>query len=909
MLDKTYQPGSIEGPTYRVWEEAQAFSSGRPDRAGARPYAIVIPPPNVTGSLHMGHALNNTLQDVLVRFERMRGRDVLWQPGTDHAGIATQMVVERQLMERQEHRRALGREEFVKRIWQWKAESGGLILNQLKRLGASCDWRRERFTMDEGLSRAVRKVFVDLYRAGLIYKDKRLVNWDPKLLTAISDLEVEQIEVRGHLWHLRYPLEGRDFNPDDPSTYIVVATTRPETMLGDTAVAVHPDDERYKPLVAAKAHVILPLVGRRIPIVADEYSDPEKGSGAVKITPAHDFNDFEVGRRHGLAQISVLNPEAGLQLKDNEDFTRGVAPNEQLTLTIQELHGQDRFTARKRIVERLEASGLIEKIEPYVYTVPHGDRSNVVIEPFLTDQWYVDAKTLAKPAIDAVKRGRTVFVPKNWENTYFHWMENIQPWCISRQLWWGHQIPAWYGPDGRVFVAEDEAQAGALATAHYGKAVTLTRDEDVLDTWFSSALWPFSTLGWPDETKELARYYPTDVLVTGFDIIFFWVARMMMMGLHFMEEVPFREVYIHALVRDEKGQKMSKSKGNVVDPLELIDSYGADALRFTLAAQAAQGRDIKLATSRVEGYRNFATKLWNAARFAEMNQAVPVAGFDPASAKVTLNRWIAGEAERTAAQVTEALEAFRFNDAASSIYHFIWHVFCDWYLELSKPILAGNDAAAAETRAMTAHVLDQALKLLHPFMPFVTEELWTKLAPQEGRDTLLILAPWPKHRGLENAEADAEIGWLIRLISEVRSVRSEMNVPAGAKVPLVISGAGEETKSRIARHEETIKRLARLDSIALGKPPQGAVQIVLDEATLALPLAGVIDFGAESKRLQREIDKVGSEIKQLDAKLANEKFVSRAPEHVVEEQRERKADAEATAARLEQALKRLETAL
>ncbi len=907
MLDKTYQPGSIEGPTYRVWEEAGAFAAGRPDRLSARPYAIVIPPPNVTGSLHMGHALNNTLQDVLVRFERMRGRDVLWQPGTDHAGIATQMVVERQLMERQEHRRALGREEFVKRVWQWKAESGGLILNQLKRLGASCDWRRERFTMDEGLSRAVRKVFVDLYRAGLIYKDKRLVNWDPKLLTAISDLEVEQVEVKGHLWHLRYPIEGREFNPDDPSTYIVVATTRPETMLGDTAVAVHPDDERYKPLVGKK--VVLPLVGRRIPIVADEYSDPEKGSGAVKITPAHDFNDFEVGKRHGLAQINILSPEAELFLKDNADFARGVEPNAQLTRTIQELHGQDRFAARKKIVERLETSGLIEKIEPYLYTVPHGDRSNVVIEPFLTDQWYVDAKTLAKPAIDAVKRGRTIFVPKNWENTYFHWMENIQPWCISRQLWWGHQIPAWYGPDARVFVAEEEQQAAALAKDHYGKTVALTRDEDVLDTWFSSALWPFSTLGWPDETKELARYYPTDVLVTGFDIIFFWVARMMIMGLHFMEEVPFREVYIHALVRDEKGQKMSKSKGNVVDPLELIDSYGADALRFTLAAQAAQGRDIKLATSRVEGYRNFATKLWNAARFAEMNEAAPVKDFDPAAAKVTLNRWIAGEAERTAAQVTEALEAFRFNDAASSIYHFIWHVFCDWYLELSKPILAGNDEGAAETRAMTAHVLDQALKLLHPFMPFVTEELWTKLAPKEGRDTLLILAPWPKHRGLENAEADAEIGWLIRLISEIRSVRSEMNVPAGAKVPLVVSGASEETKARIARHEETLLRLARLDGVSFGKPPQGAVQIVLDESTLALPLAGVIDVGAESKRLQREIDKVGTEIKQLDAKLANEKFVSRAPEHVVEEQRERKAEAQATAARLEQALKRLETAL
>ncbi len=638
MLEKTYQPASIEGPIYRAWEDAGAFAPGR---AGAKPFAIVIPPPNVTGSLHMGHALNNTLQDVLVRFERMRGRDVLWQPGTDHAGIATQMVVERQLMERQEQgRRALGREKFIERVWQWKEESGNTIVGQLKRLGASCDWSRLRFTMDEGLSRAVRKVFVELYRSGLIYKDKRLVNWDPELLTAISDLEVEQAETKGHLWHLRYPIEGT-------SEFIVVATTRPETMLGDTAIAVHPDDERYKHLVGK--HVILPLVGRRIPIVADEYSDPEKGSGAVKITPAHDFNDFEVGRRHALPMINILDQEAKLALEGNADFVHGVDPNPELALTLQELHGVFRFAGRKMIVDRLEGLGLIEKIEAYTHAVPRGDRSGAVIEPFLTDQWYVDAKTLAVPAIDAVKRGRTVFVPKNWETTYFHWMENIQPWCISRQLWWGHQIPAWYGPDGKIFVGEEEVDATAAAEAHYGKAVDLRRDEDVLDTWFSSALWPFSTLGWPDKTPELARYYPTDVLITGFDIIFFWVARMMMMGMHVMEEVPFRDVYIHALVRDEKGQKMSKSKGNVIDPLVLIDDYGADALRFTLAAMAAQGRDIKLATSRVEGYRNFATKLWNAARFSQMNECAPQPGFDPAQAKLTVNRWIAGESERALA--------------------------------------------------------------------------------------------------------------------------------------------------------------------------------------------------------------------------------------------------------------------
>jgi valyl-tRNA synthetase len=925
MIGKTYQPSAVEGRIYARWEEAGAFRCGRPERRDARPYCIVIPPPNVTGSLHMGHALNNTLQDVLARFERMRGRDVLWQPGTDHAGIATQMVVERQLMERQEPpRRTLGREKFLERVWAWKAEAGGTITQQLKRLGASCDWSRERFTMDEGLSRAVRKVFVELYRAGLIYKDKRLVNWDPKLLTAISDLEVQQVEVRGHLWHIRYPLEGAAFDANDPSTFITVATTRPETMLGDVAVAVHPDDERYRHLVGKRA--ILPLVGRRIPIIADEYSDPEKGTGAVKITPAHDFNDFEVGHRHDLPLVDVLDAEAHLKLAGNEAFLRDVPPSTELDQTLA-CHGLDRFVVRKDIVRRLEAAGLLAKTEPHTHTVPHGDRSAVVLEPFLTDQWYVDAKTLAAPAIAAVRAGRTVFVPRNWEATYFNWMENIQPWCISRQLWWGHQIPAWYGPDGKVFVAESEAEALSEAIAHYlangtlsneaaadmrrHEGKLLTRDEDVLDTWFSSALWPFSTLGWPDETPELKRYYPTDVLVTGFDIIFFWVARMMMMGLNFMQEVPFHTVYIHALVRDERGAKMSKSKGNVIDPLELIDEYGADALRFTLAAMAAQGRDIKLSTQRVEGYRNFATKLWNACRFAEMNQCVTVAGFDPKAAKGTLNRWIAHETGKAAREITEAIEAYKFNDAAGTAYRFVWNIFCDWYLELAKPVLQGADGPAKdETRAMTAWVRDDILKLLHPFTPFVTEELW-QVTAQAGsvRDGLLALAPWPKLAGLEDLEAEAEIGWVVDVVTAIRSVRAEMNITPAAEIPLVLVAASAATQARASRWAETMRRLARLSDISLAqRPPQGAVQLIVRGEVAALPLKGVVDFAAEKARLDKEMARVKSDIARIDAKLGNADFIARAPEDVVEGEREKREEAEARRLKLDEALARLKGA-
>jgi len=902
-IDKTYQPSDVEGRIYRTWEEAGAFRAGRPERAAAAPYSIVIPPPNVTGSLHMGHALNNTLQDILCRFERMRGRDVLWQPGTDHAGIATQMVVERQLMERQEPgRREMGREKFLKRVWEWKAESGGTIVNQLKRLGASCDWSRERFTMDEGLSRAVLKVFVELHRAGLIYKDKRLVNWDPKLLTAISDLEVIQVETKGHLWYLRYPLEGRTFKAEDPSTYIVVATTRPETMLGDTAVAVNPEDDRYKALIGTNA--ILPLVGRKIPIVGDEISDPEKGSGAVKITPAHDFGDFEVGRRHNLPQINIFSVEAKLQLKDNADFVAGVLKSADLDATLA-MHGADRFAARKAIVARLEEMGLVEKIEPNTHVVPHGDRSNVVIEPYLTDQWYVNAKELAKPAIAAVRNGKTKFIPKNWEKTYFDWMENIQPWCISRQLWWGHQIPAWYGPDGKVFVALTEAEAQAEADKHYGKKTTLTRDEDVLDTWFSSALWPFSTLGWPNNTDALKRYYPTSTLVTGFDIIFFWVARMMMMGLHFMKEIPFHDVYIHALVRDASGAKMSKSKGNVIDPLALIDEYGADALRFTLAAMAAMGRDIKLSTQRVEGYRNFATKLWNAARFAEMNGCATVATFDPKSAKETLNRWIAHETAKAVAEVTEAIEAYRFNDAAAAVYRFVWNIYCDWYLELAKPLLTGPDGASkSETQAMVAWARDEILKLLHPFMPFVTEELW---AVTGKHDALLAFDKWPSLQGLADDKAEAEIGWVIDLVTAIRSVRAEMNITTA--IPVVLAGASAESKARAERWAEFIKRLARVSDISsAATAPKGSVQLVVRGEVAALPLKGVIDLAAERARLAKEMQKADADIARVDAKLNNPNFMARAPEEVVEEEQEKREEALARKTKIAEALDRLKDA-
>ncbi|MDB5734873.1 MAG: valS [Alphaproteobacteria bacterium] len=872
MLDKTFNPADVEKRIAAQWEESGAFKAG--NRPEAEPFSIVIPPPNVTGRLHIGHALNNTLQDILARFERMRGKDVLWQPGTDHAGIATQLIVERQLAEKQMTRLGLGREKFLEEVWKWKAESGGAIVEQQHRLGASADWSRERFTMDEGLSKAVTKVFVELYKQGLIYKDKRLVNWDPRLQTAVSDLEVESIEVKGHLWYIKYPIEDSD-------QFITVATTRPETMLGDTAVAVHPDDERYKSLVGKQA--VLPLTGRLIPIIADEYSDPEKGTGAVKITPGHDFNDFEVGKRHKLPLINLINRDGTL----NDDVP---AP----------YRGLSREAARRKIVADLEAMELVEKIEPITHAVPHDEKTKtVVLEPYLTEQWYLNVEPLAAKAIAAVETGETKFVPDNWANVYFSWLKNIRPWCISRQLWWGHQIPVWYGPEGEIFVAETEAEAQAQAG---GKAIT--RDADVLDTWFSSALWPFSTMGWPEDTIELKRFYPTSVLVTGFDIIFFWVARMMMMGIHFLGEVPFKTVVIHNRVLDEAGAKMSKTKGNVVDPITLIDEFGADALRFTLALAAGQSRDMRIGPTRVETNRNFATKLWNTSRFCEMNGCVTVPGFDPASVTQTVNQWIVAETARAIADVTASIEALRFNDAAGNAYHFVYDIFCDWYIEITKPIIQGTDEGVkAETRATTAWARDQILKLLHPFMPFITEELWAATAP---RDTMLVVAAWPTLK-LDAQAASAEMNWVIDLIKGVRSVRAEMNVPAGAKIPLLLTGADATAAERLARNKDVVLTLARLTSADIADAiPKGSAQFVLGDAVAALPLGDVIDFAKERARLEKDLKKAQDEIARFDAKLGNEQFVFKAPEEVLTEQREKRAEAQALSVRLSEAIARLQ---
>ena len=936
-LPKTFDPASIEARWYAHWEEEGQF---RPSRPEAEPWTIVNPPPNVTGSLHIGHALDNTLQDILTRHARLLGKDALWVVGTDHAGIATQMVVERNLASQGVSRAEMGREAFVEHVWEWKAQSGGAITRQLRRLGCSMDWANERFTMDEGFTRAVLKVFVQLYREGLLYRDKRLVNWDPKLGTAISDLEVETKEVQGKFWHLKYPLAEGD-------GFIDVATTRPETMLADMAVAVHPEDERYRALIGRK--VRLPLTGRLVPVVADEHADPELGSGAVKITPGHDFNDFEVGKRAGFAAADMLNmfgPDASVvQTAD------GLIPAELL--------GLDRFEARSRVVAMLEEAGALERVEDRVVQLPYGDRSGVVIEPWLTDQWYVDAKALARRPIEAVRSGDIEIVPKSWEKTWFNWLENIQPWCVSRQLWWGHRIPAWYDDKGELFVAETEEEAQAAA----GADVALRRDPDVLDTWFSSALWPFATLGWPDDAEKpspsmgeglggggvseeapsvidstppheqvrmspghpqpfrgnggpvhpphqgevgywrakpgtaLARHYPNDVLISGFDIIFFWDARMAMQGFHFMGEKPWKMLYLHGLVRDAQGRKMSKSLGNTVDPLGLIDRYGADALRFTLAAMESQGRDIKLDEKRVEGYRNFATKLWNAARFCQANGIGASAALEPPPAQLPVNRWIVGETVKTVQALDLALAELRFDESANAIYHFVWGTFCDWYVELIKGRI--DD----ETKAVAGWVLDQILVMLHPFMPFITEELWNAMGE---RPYPLILAKWPMADATAlDAEAGPEIDWLVRLVSGIRTARAELNVPPGAKLALHVRDAQPATAARLERNLASVRRLARIDTVSEGEALGGAAQVVVDEATYVLPLEGVIDVAAERARLEKAAQGAEKERDTLTARLANPSFVERAKPEAVEKAREDHAAKTSDAERYRAALARL----
>ncbi len=869
MIDQYFNPKSSEPKIYKNWDNSGTFKPN-PDES-LETFSMVIPPPNVTGSLHLGHALNNTLQDILARFERMRGKAVLWQPGLDHAGIATQMVVERQLRDAggNETRASLGREEFIKRVWAWKDVSGGTINNQLRRLGASCDWSREKITFEPEengqMNRAVRKVFAQLYKDGLIYRDKRLVNWDPYFETAISDLEVENRETIGTMWKIAYPYA-------DGTGEVIVATTRPETLLGDVAVAVHPKDERYFGKIGQM--VKLPLTGREIPIIADDYADMEKGTGAVKITPAHDFNDFKVGKRHNLEPINIFNSKAIMNENAPEKY-----------------QGLGRDEARKQILADLEELGLLRGEDENPMTQPYGDRSGVIIEPWLTDQWYVDAKKLAVKAIEVVKSGEVKFVPDTWKDTYYSWMENIEPWCVSRQLWWGHRIPAWYDSEGNIFVEEDFETAKAAAHAKYGKDVELSQDNDVLDTWFSSGLWPFSTLGWPEETPELARFYPTTTLVTMFDIIFFWVARMMMMGLHFTGKAPFTNIIIHSRVVDEKGKKMSKSKGNIIDPVPLIDEFGADALRFCLAIAAGPGRDIRMSAKRVEGYRNFGTKLWNAARFAQMNECVLGADFDPASITHTLNKWIITQAVKTTKSVEKSLVNHRFDEAAGEIYNFVWAIFCDWYLELSKPILGGDDEEIKkETRNTMAWVLENTLKTLHPFMPFITEELWEKTSEfGPSRDRLLISENWPTlPDALINEAADKEINWVIEFINGVRSLRAETNIPAGAKIPAILVGASHENNNRLEKYQNEIDRLARLEySSTANEAPKGAVTFVINEAIVALPLAGVIDIEGEKTRLSKEIARCDQEIGKINSKLGNENFVARAPVEVVEEQRER----------------------
>ncbi len=875
MLDKTYDPKNFEEKIYAEWEAAGDFKPNMNKNKEA--FAVVIPPPNVTGVLHMGHALDDTLQDILIRYNRMLGKNVLWQPGMDHAGIATQMVVERNLAAEGIARHDLGREKFIETVWQWKEKSGGTICKQLRRLGASCDWSRARFTMDEGLSRAVRKIFVRLYKDGLIYKAKKLVNWDSKFMTAVSDLEVVQKETVGKMYYYKYPIKGEE------GEFVHIATTRPETMFGDTAVAVSKDNEKLKHLIGKEC--IIPIINRAIPIVADDHADPEKGTGAVKITPAHDFNDFEVGKRHNLPLINILNPDA--TLNENTPFA-----------------GMDTQSARKATIAKLEELGFMEKIEDHPMVIPYGDRSNVVIEPMLTDQWFVDAPTLAKEAIRAVEDGEMQFVPKSYEKTYFEWMRNIQPWCISRQLWWGHQMPIWYGPDGEIFCEENEEEAQAAADRHYGSRVELTRETDVLDTWFSSGLWAFSTLGWPDKSEYLDTFYPTSVLVTGFDIIFFWVARMMMMSMYVMKKVPFKKAYIHGLVRDEQGRKMSKSKGNTVDPMEIIEKYGADALRFFMAAMETQGRDINVSEARIQGYRNFATKLWNSARFGEMNECALPADFDENGVKHPVNRWIVAKVKEATVELTENLDNFRFSDAANTVYQFVWGAFCDWYIEMIKPILYGsNEEEKAETRAAFAWVLNRILVILHPFMPFITSELWNNTGTRSER---LINASWPKNESFDTA-AIGDIDWVIELIGSIRSLRAEMNLPAGAKLTVLLKGANADSLAHLLRFKPIICSLARLEDICgyEDEITPDMVQSVFREASLLIPLKGVVDFAAERERLQKELAGLEQNLAGYERKLSNPSFVERAPAAVVEEEKRRRAEALENKAKVEEALARI----
>jgi valyl-tRNA synthetase len=886
MLDKNFQPKDIETRQYDAWEKSGAFAAD--PTSDKKPFTVMMPPPNVNGTLHVGHGLIMTLQDVLARYERMKGKDTLWMPGTDHASIAVDLFVRKELETEGLTKEDIGREAFLERCWAQKEKSGGTIMRQLRKLGATADWSRERFTMDDEYMKSVIHIFVKMHKDGLIYRDQRLVNWDPKLQTSISDIEVEHKEIKGSLYHVQYPLE-------EGGGYINVATTRPETILADGAIAVHPDDERYKHLVGKNA--VVPVADRIIPIIADEYVKSDFGSGAVKITAAHDYNDFEVAKRHpdkNIQLINLMTPDG----KMNENCP-------------EEYQGLDRFEARKKIIRDLEELDYLVEVEKHVHQVPYGDRSGVVIEPYLTYQWYVDAKTMAKPAIEAVRSGKTEFVPKKWENTYFSWMENIQPWCISRQLWWGYQIPVYYGPDETVFVAETAEEAQAEADNHYGKSVDLRQDEDILDTWFSSGIWPLATLGWPEKTPELEKYYPGDVLITGFDIIFFWVARMMMMGMYAMDgEVPFHKVYINGLVRDSKGQKMSKSKGNVLDPLVLSEAYGTDALRFTMCISCGQGKDVKLSEKNIEGYRNFATKLWNAARFCEMNDCMPKAGFDPSSVKNETNQWIIGQVVNFQKELDSALESYRFNDGATACYQFVWGTFCDWYLEFTKPLLASDDEALkAEVQGTTGWVLEQILILLNPFMPYITEELYAQIAKREEGDWLLT-HEWPSYsEDLVNETALREIKWVQNIISEIRATRADMSVPAKAEIDLIVGHSDRDVSADFSKYADVIKTMGRLSNITEGTQwPSGSVTAIVDGITLVLPIAEHIDLDQERERLRKEISKLENNIKKISGQLDNKNFCANAPEEVIVEKREIVEMDEQKKSKLHKALEQLQAA-